>query len=372
MPRDSDVPPGAAIGIRDIARRLGVSVGTVDRALHDKRGINPETRARVLLEAETVGYKPNLAARYLSSRKQLQISAYLPERASLFSEALRDGLREAAAPLAPSLRLVCRTHSDSRPAEVWAAPPGLSRCSSGLIVASGQRLAVDPRRDDAEARNVPVAYIADDAPDTALFSVSVDAFAVGALAGELVGRCVSGSGEVAVVVDSAPTRAQTEQLRGFVSSLSIFSHPLELAAVIESHDDEQEMHRRVRDVLRARPRLKGLFVGAGSCAPVLRAARQAGRLPGLPIVATDVSPEVFDSMHSGDVAATIYSRPLKQAHVALRLLYEYLQTRALPAKRRHVVVPYAVTRSNLPILLERLEIARAAARVDGAAHARLA
>jgi len=371
MPRDSDVPPGAAIGIRDIARRLGVSVGTVDRALHDKRGINPETRARVLLEAETVGYKPNLAARYLSSRNQLQISAYLPERSSLFSEALRDGLREAAAPLAPSLRLVCRTHSDSRPADGWPAP-GPSRCNSGSIVASGQRLAVDPRREDTEARNVPVAYIADDAPDTALFSVSVDAFAVGALAGELVGRCVSGSGEVAVVVDSAPTRAQTEQLRGFVSSLSIFSHPLEVAAVIESHDDEQELHRRVRDVLRARPRLKGLFVGAGGCVPVLSAARQAGRLPGLPIVVTDVSPEVFDSMHSGDVAATIYSRPLKQAHVALRLLYEYLQTRALPTKRRHVVVPYAVTRSNLPILLERLEIARAAARVDGAAHARLA
>ena len=36
-----------AIGIKDIARELGVSTGTVDRALHGKPGINPETRARV-------------------------------------------------------------------------------------------------------------------------------------------------------------------------------------------------------------------------------------------------------------------------------------------------------------------------------------
>lgn len=48
-------PPGAPVGIKDIARALGVSTGTVDRALHAKRGVNPMTRARVLNMAESLG-----------------------------------------------------------------------------------------------------------------------------------------------------------------------------------------------------------------------------------------------------------------------------------------------------------------------------
>src|ERR1700754_2769410 len=61
--------PERAIGIKDIAQALGVSTGTFDRALHAKPGINPMTRARVLRMAESLGYRPNLAARYLKSRR---------------------------------------------------------------------------------------------------------------------------------------------------------------------------------------------------------------------------------------------------------------------------------------------------------------
>ena len=47
-------PPGrkgpGTPGIREIARTLGVSIGTVDRAFHDRPGISAETRAKVLEE----------------------------------------------------------------------------------------------------------------------------------------------------------------------------------------------------------------------------------------------------------------------------------------------------------------------------------
>jgi LacI family transcriptional regulator, galactose operon repressor len=62
-----------SVGIKDIARALGISTGTVDRALDAKPGVNPATRARVLSMAAELGYRPNLAARYLKSRKQLRV-----------------------------------------------------------------------------------------------------------------------------------------------------------------------------------------------------------------------------------------------------------------------------------------------------------
>ena len=45
-----------------LARICGVSQGTVDRALHNRGGINPETRARILEIAKEYDYRPNVQA----------------------------------------------------------------------------------------------------------------------------------------------------------------------------------------------------------------------------------------------------------------------------------------------------------------------
>ena len=43
-----------------LARICGVSQGTVDRALHNRSGVNPETRARILEIAKEYDYRPNI------------------------------------------------------------------------------------------------------------------------------------------------------------------------------------------------------------------------------------------------------------------------------------------------------------------------
>jgi LacI family transcriptional regulator len=90
-------PPAHPVGIKDIARALGISTGTVDRALHGKPGVNALTRARVLSTAQSLGYRPNPAARYLKSRKQLRISVHLPREIALFGTPFAR-IRQAAAP----------------------------------------------------------------------------------------------------------------------------------------------------------------------------------------------------------------------------------------------------------------------------------
>ena len=52
-------------GIRQLAKRLDISIGTVSRALNDRPGVNAETRARVLQMAEEVGYFANASGRSL-------------------------------------------------------------------------------------------------------------------------------------------------------------------------------------------------------------------------------------------------------------------------------------------------------------------
>ena len=52
-------------GIRDLARHLDISIGTVSRALNDKADVNPLTRARVHEAAAQLGYSPNQSGRSL-------------------------------------------------------------------------------------------------------------------------------------------------------------------------------------------------------------------------------------------------------------------------------------------------------------------
>jgi LacI family transcriptional regulator len=51
--------------IRDVARASGVHVSTVSRTFSAPHLVNPDTRSRVLAAAESMGYRPNRAARAL-------------------------------------------------------------------------------------------------------------------------------------------------------------------------------------------------------------------------------------------------------------------------------------------------------------------
>src|SRR5438046_8239147 len=130
--RHGDQPHPKPVGIKDIAKALGISTGTVDRALHAKPGINPTTRARVLRMAESLGYRPNLAARYLKSRKHLRISVHLPLEIALFWDSLRDGIRDAAAPFAPTLQVESRSYPRLGDGGVPLFEQALSESTNGI------------------------------------------------------------------------------------------------------------------------------------------------------------------------------------------------------------------------------------------------
>ena len=177
-------PPARPVGIKDIARALGVSIGTVDRALHNKPGINPDTRRRVLDTATALGYRPNLAARHLKSRTTIRISVQLPQEIALFWDSLRDGIREAAAPFEPTLQLEFRSNPRLGEGEVELFEQALASGVNGIIVAPGDPVALEPCIRQAARNNITVICVVTDAPGTErLASVSADPFTVGSVAG---------------------------------------------------------------------------------------------------------------------------------------------------------------------------------------------
>jgi len=350
------VPPRTVIGIKDIARALGVSTGTVDRALHGKPEVSPATRARVLSMAESLGYRPNLAARYLKSNRHLRIAVHLPKRIALFWDSLREGIREAAAPFAPGLQVDFASYPRLGEGDIPLFEDALARDVNGLIIAPGNPTALAPHLAKAARRGIPVVCVVTDAPDSPrLSAVSADPFTVGAVAGELLARFLPDGGEVAFFTGWLAIQDHADKLRGFETSLRCAGGSLALGPIVEAHDDVREGHQRALAVLRERPHLKAVYVSTVNSLPVLRAAEEAGRLSGLTVVTTDLFPELVEWIRAGKVAATMYQRPLSQGRLALQALYQHLADGTRPSSKLRVV-PHIVMRSNLDQFLERLTV----------------
>lgn len=66
------------VRIKDIAELAGVSVGTVDRVLHNRGRVSEEALKKVLAVLDQIDYKPNLIARTLGSNKTYKIAALIP------------------------------------------------------------------------------------------------------------------------------------------------------------------------------------------------------------------------------------------------------------------------------------------------------
>ena len=61
------------IRIVDIAKMAGVSVGTVDRVIHNRGRVSAANYTRVMTVLKEVDYRPNMVARSLASKKVYHI-----------------------------------------------------------------------------------------------------------------------------------------------------------------------------------------------------------------------------------------------------------------------------------------------------------
>jgi LacI family transcriptional regulator len=130
-PQPTRRPAPEATTIRDVARRAGVSVATVSRALNGHSNVLDETRRRVLAAAAELRFVPSGAARSLNTGRTHTVGALLPDlHDEYFSELIR-GIDRAARQRGLHL-LLSSSHGDA--GEAVAALHAMKGRVDGLVV----------------------------------------------------------------------------------------------------------------------------------------------------------------------------------------------------------------------------------------------
>lgn len=98
--------------IAAVARRVGVSVATVSRVLNGHTNVRPATRARVLAEVETSGYRVNELARNLRTAESRLLLTMVPDFGNPFYAEIVRGI-DSVARQHGYFMLLCDTGADA-------------------------------------------------------------------------------------------------------------------------------------------------------------------------------------------------------------------------------------------------------------------
>jgi LacI family transcriptional regulator len=340
--------------IVDIANALGVSVSTVHRALKGDANTTAMTRNRVLQMAKQLEYKPNLAARFLSSKRSLRVSINTPKGNTSFWDEVRAGVDDERQLLnLESVHVEYRTYSRSGEDELAAFEQAVTDRVDGIIAFPSDPAMLRPLMRRATRQNLPVVFVATDAPETGrLAVVSVDTMASGALAAEIMARIGRERGTVAVTLFSGSVTEHAEKYQAFKNTMERYYPKVSVLPPLEDHGDDALCYKECRRLLKEHTDLAGIYVATEESMPVIRAARDAKRLSQLTLVTTDLFPKLVEEIRSGAVTATIYQRPRTQGRTAFRTLHQYLLESECPPAQI-TFAPHLVMRGNLEFFLQR-------------------
>lgn len=145
------------LGIRELARHLDISIGTVSRALNGRLDVNPETRRRVQEAAVRLGYVPNQSGRSLRQGTTRTVALMMRtklDRTSFgetFFMILSEGIQDALA--RHQLDLVILPCTSTQDQDEYLRRAVERHLADGFIISDTQR--VDRRIDFLIERRIP-------------------------------------------------------------------------------------------------------------------------------------------------------------------------------------------------------------------------
>ncbi len=336
--------------LRDIARQAGVSLATVDRVLHNRPGVRPETIRRVKAAVERNGFQPNAAAAELARGRLRRFAFVMPSGPNLFMEQIQSYLAEMSAWLSArrlAVEIIATDVFD--PAVLASALEALADEFDGVAVVALDHPVVRATINDLVDGGMKVVTLVSDVPASRRHHyVGIDNIAAGRAAGALVGRLVGPrSGKVAIVAGSQGLRDHAERIFGFNQVMAAEFSRFDILPILEGRDEDKRSEHLMVRLLSNHPDIVGLYnVGAGTPG-VAKALMESGRAGEVVFVGHDVTVMTRKLLLQGVMDAVISQNPGHEARAAVRVLLALARGEPILSEQEKIRIDI-VMRDNLP------------------------
>ena len=340
----------AALTLKDIAREAGVSLATVDRVLHNRPGVRPDTVRRVKETIARNAFQPHVAAAELARGRARRFAFVMPSGPNPFMQQIEAYLGEMSAWLSARRLNVEMVATDVFDPSVLAASlEALSEDYDGVAVVALDHPGVRAAIDDLVDTGTKVVTLVSDVPSSRRHHyVGIDNIAAGRTAGALVGRLAGQrSGKVAIVAGSQGLRDHAERIFGFNQVMASEFPDLAVLPVLEGRDEDGRSEQLLAQLFGRHADIVGLYnVGAGTQG-VANALSEAGREKQVVFVAHDVTVLTRRLLLQGVMDAAISQNPGHEARAAVRVLLALARGEPILREQEKIRIDI-VMRDNLP------------------------
>lgn len=326
----------------DIAAQAGLSRATVDRVLHGREGVRPETVTQVNLAIDELQRQREQV--HLSGQTLiLDLVMQTPERFALASrEALEAELRSSR-PAVLRARSHLAEHSDPAAAAALLDTVGrkgshgviLKAPDHPLVVAAVQRLA---------DRGIPTVTFVTDVPGSQRAAyLGMDNVAAGSTAAYLVTQWAGHSGGALLTVSHSSFHGEEARATGFRRTLAELAPRRKVHEVKDTDGLDETILVAVRGALALHPSINAVYSAGGGNVATLKAFEEVGVTPRV-YVAHDLDGDNRGLLRTRKISAVLHHDLRADMRRACRLL---LQARGvLPGRpvsipsQVQVVTPY--------------------------------
>ena len=341
------------ITIYDIARELGVSTATVNRAMNNKPGVSEKTRQKVQETAKSMGFtvnqiakslaRPPIRLEFLICNPSSDISFFQDEICAgvqFEAERLKDYnvscivQRFAGDPFAAQKDYIERLRTliaEPKPDGILMIPTFQTNELYGCI------------RQLREAE-IQVGLISNDLPGSnRLFACHQNAALAGRIAAELLCKMTSG-GKVAAFSGHANIQDHYDSIDGFQNECR--RRNMELIAVCESHDDPDFAAYNFEKLYARHPEIEGIYINSANSISICKKMKESGLAGRIRVITSDVFDELTPFIRENVVQATIFQDPFRQGRTAMKYLYRAVSEGVIPPSDI-LIRPQIVVQSNL-------------------------
>lgn len=311
------------VTIKQIAEIAEVSRGTVDRVLNDRGKVKPEVEDKIRAVAKMLGYKPNSAAKALSTmKKKMTFGVILPSINNAFFDDCISGMWEAQENLSGlGVELILKEMDGYNVIEYLAAIDTLLEGGiTGLILFPIVDDKLTRRINELVEMGIPVVTINSDFENSQRNCyIGIDFKQSGRVAAGIAGL-LNRRASVLVLNGSSKLLSHRHRVKGFKEVVTQRFPELRIVDTLECNDNSFTAYDLTIEALKMNEEIDMIYVVGGGIKGVCEAiSRYQNRE--IEVICFDDIPCIKKLMQEGKISATICQQPYKQGYEAIQQMF---------------------------------------------------